>query len=334
MGEVKRSKIYGVGYCVPPKVVTNNDLSQIMDTSDDWIQQRTGIKQRHFVDEKTTNSDLGVEAAKAALANSSTKAEEIDYIIYATLSPDHEFPGTGCFFQAKMGLSGVPALDIRNQCTGFLYGLQIADALIKTGQYKRILVVGGEVHSRGLDLTTRGRDVSVLFGDGAGAVVVGPSEDESGILSIHTHADGKYAKELWVEAPGCAYYPLRISHEMIDDARVFPKMNGKAVFLHAVRRMPEALLEALNSCNLKVSDIDLLVPHQANIRINEAVGQALDLPKDKVFNTIDRFGNTTAATIPIGLTEAIKAQVLKPGMLVGVVAFGSGFTWGSALIRW
>jgi 3-oxoacyl-[acyl-carrier-protein] synthase-3 len=331
---MKRSRILGVGYYVPPKVVTNDDLSKLMDTSDEWIQQRTGIKQRHFADNSMTNADMGVEAAKKALDMAGIKKEDVDFIIYATLSPDHEFPGNGCFFQAKMGIPGVPALDIRNQCTGFLYSLQLADALVRGGQYKRVLCVGGELHSRGLDLTTRGRDVSVLFGDGAGAAIVGPSSDDRGILSVHTHADGNYAKELWLEAPGCANAPSRISHELIDNGAIYPKMNGKAVFVHAVRRMPEVMGEALKHNGLSINELDLLVPHQANMRINEAVGQALGLPKEKVFNTIDRFGNTTAATLPIGLSEAITAGALKPGMLVGLVAFGSGFTWGSALMRW
>lgn len=337
MSEI-RSKILGVGYYVPPRVVTNNDLATKygIDTSDEWIQQRTGIKERRFVDPGTTNADLGVEAAKRALDTAGIKKEDIDFVMYATLSPDHDFPGTACFFQAKFGIPGVPAMDVRNQCSGFLYCLATADALVRSGQYKNVLIIGGEVHSHGLDLTTRGRDVAVLFGDGAGAAVVGRARtgDESQVLSVHLHADGTYAKELWLEAPGCSFYPARITHQMIDDARVFPVMNGRAVFVHAVKRMPEVLLEALKHNNLQLSDIDLLVPHQANMRINEAVAKGLGLSDQKVFNTIDRFGNTTAATIPIGLTEAISQGKLKKGMLVGLVAFGSGFTWGSALIRW
>lgn len=333
-----RSKVLGIGYYVPPRVVTNDDLvnSYKIDTSDEWVQQRTGIKQRCFAEAGVTNADLGVEAAKRALDAAGIDKKDIDMILYATLSQDHEFPGTGCFFQAKLGLPGVPAMDVRNQCSGFLYCLSVADALVRTGQYKRILIVGSEVHSRGLDLTTRGRDVSVLFGDGAGAAVIGPAEsdDESGILSVRLHADGSYAKELWIESPGCAFYPTRMTSEMIDDARIYPKMNGKTVFMHAVRRMPEVLMESLEATGMKLEDIDLLVPHQANLRINEAVAKGLGFPEHKVFNTIQRFGNTTAATIPIGLSEAVAQGKLKPGMLVGLVAFGSGFTWGSALIRW
>lgn len=336
-----RSKVLGVGYYVPPRVVTNDDLVKTygIDTSDDWIQKRTGIKQRHFVDAGVANSDLGVEAANRALKAAGVDKSEIDFIIYATLSQDHEFPGTGCFFQAKMGLPGVPAMDVRNQCTGFLYGLGTADALIRTGQYKKILVVGAEVHSHGLDLTSRGRDVAVLFGDGAGAAVLGATEvsdkrSESHILSVNLHADGKHAKELWIESPGCAFHPSRMTHEMIDEGRIFPKMNGKIVFLNAVRKMPESIMETLKFNDVELNDVDLLVPHQANLRINEAVSKGLKFPSEKVFNTIDRFGNTTAATIPIGLSEAQAAGRLKPGMLVALTAFGSGFTWGSALIRW
>ena len=333
-----RSKVMGVGYYVPPRVVTNADLATTygIDTSDEWIQQRTGIKQRHFVDPGTTNSDLAVFAAKKALDAAQVKREEIDFILYATLSQDHEFPGTGCFFQAKMEMPGVPTMDIRNQCTGFLYGLQMADALVRTGQYKRILVVGSEVHSRGLDLTTRGRDVSVLFGDGACAAVVGVANegDKGEILHIETHADGAFAKELWIDSPGCAYDPVRVSKEMIDDGRIFPTMNGKTVFLHAVRRMPEVLLSVLKASGMSLDQVDLLVPHQANLRINEAVAKTLGLSEDRVFNTIQRFGNTTAATIPIGLAEAVAQGKLKSGMTVALAAFGSGFTWGAALLRW
>ncbi len=333
-----RSKIRGVGYFVPPKVVTNADLvSQYgIDTSDEWIIQRTGIKQRHFVEGAVSNADLAVEAANKALADANIEKNEIDMIIYATLSQDHEFPGTGCFFQAKFGLPGVPAIDIRTQCTGFLYSLSVADALIRMGQYKNVLIIGSEIHSRGLDLSTKGRDVAVLFGDGAGAAVVSRAEpgDAGEVLSVHLHADGTYAKELWVEAPGSSFSPSRVHPSMFETDAFYPKMNGKVVFLHAVRRMPEVLIEALKHNNLTLEDIDLLVPHQANLRINEAVAKQLGLSSEKVFNTIERFGNTTAATLPIGLSEAKNKGVLKPGMLVGMVAFGSGFTWGSALVRW
>jgi len=328
----------GVGYYVPPRVVTNDDLVKLygIDTSDEWIQQRTGIQQRHYVDPGVTNADLAVEASKKALDAAGVKKEEIDFILYATLSPDHEFPGTSCFFQAKFGIPGVPAMDIRNQCTGFLYLLSMANALVRTGQYKRILVIGSEVHSRGLDLSTQGRDVAVLFGDAAGAAVVGPCApgDQSEILSVHLHADGEHAKDLWLEAPGCAFHPFRLPKDALETRSIYPQMNGKTVFLNAVRRMPEVVLEALKHHNLKMSEVDLVVPHQANLRINEAVAKFLSVPEEKFFNTIQRFGNTTAATIPIGLSEAAAQGKLKKGMLVAMPAFGSGFTWGAALVRW
>lgn len=338
MSKVLKSKILGVGYYVPPRIVSNEQLSAAygIDTSDEWIQQRTGIKQRHFVDDQMTNADLAVNATHQALKSSGVDAKEIDFILYATLSPDHEFPGNGCFFQAKMGLSGIPAMDVRNQCSGFLYCLSVADALVKSGQYKKVLIIGSEIHSRGLDLTTKGRDVAVLFGDGAGAAIVGAVEGDSseGILSVNLHADGQFAKELWLEAPGCSFYPARLSHEMIEDGRIFPKMNGKTVFMHAVRKMPEVLFEALKQAGKTIDDLDLVIPHQANLRINEAVAKGIGLPEEKVFNTIQRFGNTTAATIPIGLSEAEQQGKLKKGMLVGLVAFGSGFTWGASVLKW
>ncbi len=340
---MKYSKILGVGSYVPPRVWTNDDMATLMETSDEWIQQRTGIKQRHWVelDSDTCSSDLAVFAADRALAAAQVKKEEIQMIIMATLSPDHDFPGTACFFQAKFGIPGVPALDIRQQCTGFIYGLSIADQFIKTGMYKKILVIGAEVHSRGLDKSTRGRDVAVLFGDGAGAAVLGVGEGpatgkSSRMISTHLHADGKFAKELWIQEPSNAHPGDRLTVDRInnDQMNQYPKMNGKTVFVHAVKRMPEVLMEALAHNELKIEDIDLFVFHQANLRINEMVATQLHIPSEKVFNTIERFGNTTAATIPIGLDEAVKAGKLKPGMLVATAAFGSGFTWASAVFRW
>jgi 3-oxoacyl-[acyl-carrier-protein] synthase-3 len=313
-------------------------LKELMDTSDEWIQQRTGIKQRHWVEFGTEQgaSDLALEASKRALASAKMDKSEIGLIVFATLSPDHDFPGSACFLQAKLGLPGTAALDIRQQCTGFIYGLSIADQFIRNGTYKNVLVVGSEVHSRGLDLTTRGREVSVLFGDGAGAAVVSATTEGGGarILSTHLHADGSFAKELWVKAPMCAAPKTRLTHEMLEATDHFPKMNGKTVFVHAVKRMPEAMLEAVQANGKKLEDVDLFILHQANLRINEMVAKQLGIPAEKVFNTIERFGNTTAATIPIGLDEAVKAGKLKPGMLVCSAAFGSGFTWASALIRW
>ncbi len=336
--KLKSSRILGIGSYVPPRVWKNDDLKQLMDTSDEWIVQRTGIRERHWVELDTNicTSDLALEAVKLALDSAQVKKEELDMIIFATLSPDHEFPGTGCFLQEKLGVPGIPAIDIRQQCTGFIYGLSIADQFIKTGAYKKILLVGAEIHSKGLDRTTRGRDVTVLFGDGAGAVVVGVAEEGSDrkIYSTHLHADGSYARELWTPGPSIATKNHRISAEILASDDCYPKMNGKAVFMQAAKKMPEVIMEAVRHNDLKLSDIDLFVFHQANLRINELVARQLEIPEEKVFNTIDRFGNTTAATIPLGLHEAVKCGKLKPGMLVASAAFGSGFTWASAIYRW
>lgn len=332
------SRILGVGGYVPPRVWTNQDLTRLMDTSDEWIQQRTGIKQRHWVeqDADTCSSDLALEAAKRALDRAGVKKEEIDLIILATLSPDHDFPGTACFFQAKLGLPGVPALDVRQQCSGFIYGMAIADSFIKSGMYKKVLLIGAECHSKGLDKTTKGRDVAVLFGDGAGAVVMGVATDgESGsrVIGTKLHADGAFAKELWLEAPGMGKPGDRLTAESLNGAE-YPQMNGKTVFIHASRRMPEVLLALLQEQNIRIEDVDLFLFHQANQRINEMVAKQLGIPEHKVFNTIEKFGNTTAATIPLGMDEAVKAGKLKPGMLVASAAFGSGFTWAAAVYRW
>jgi 3-oxoacyl-[acyl-carrier-protein] synthase-3 len=336
MSSLGASQFLGVGGYVPKQVVTNHDLSKIMDTNDEWITQRSGIKQRHWVTGEQTTSDLALEASKQALEIAGIQATDLDCIVFATLSPDHEFPGTGCFLQAKLGVSGIPAIDVRQQCTGFIYAVSIADQFIKTGMYKKVLVVGAEVHSKGMNKTDAGRDVTVLFGDGAGAVVMGPTQatDSRRVLSTHLHADGNFARELWTPGPGMAMGERRWTEELFATGKHFPEMNGKTVFMHATRRMPEAVMEALNHNGLKVSDIDLFMFHQANLRINEMVAKQLQIPAEKVFNTIDRFGNTTAATIPLGLSEAVKSGALKPGMLVASAAFGSGFTWGSAVFRW
>lgn len=335
-----RSKISAVDYYVPPKVVTNHDLTKFMDTSDEWIQTRSGITERRWVEADVSTSDLGLKAAEKVLAKANVSKQDIDCIMFATISPDHEFPGTGCFFQAKLGLPGVPAIEVRQACSGFIYGMGMADSFIRSGMYKNILLIGAEVHSKGLDLSTRGRDVSVLFGDGAGAAIItradssaDPSKD-SMILSTHLHADGSFAKELYTEAPGTGTGPKRLSVAAVDDVSMYPKMNGKTVFMHASRRMPEVVMEAIEFNGLKLSDVDLFVFHQANQRINEMVAKQLEIDESKVFNTISKFGNTTAATIPIGLSEAEKAGKLKKGMLVASAVFGSGFTWASALYRW
>jgi len=335
-----RSKVLGVGSYVPPRIVKNDDLKDMMDSSDEWIQQRTGIQQRHWVeqDSETCASDLALEASKRALKASGVEASELDMIILATLSPDHDFPGTACFLQAKMNLPGIAALDVRQQCTGFIYAMSIADQFIRSGAKQKILVVGAEVHSKGLDKTSRGREVSVLFGDGAGAIIMGAVDgaDSGGgqIFSTHLHADGAFAKELWLKEPAIAKKGPRIGKDFLDNTDYYPTMNGKTVFVHAVKKMPEVLLEALSANDLQLSDVDLFVFHQANLRINEMVAKQLGIPEEKVFNTIQRFGNTTAATLPIGLDEAVKAGKLKPGMTVAMAAFGSGFTWASAVLRW
>ncbi|MCM2278009.1 MAG: ketoacyl-ACP synthase III [Oligoflexia bacterium] len=338
---MRYSRILGTGMHVPPQVVTNQDLTALMDTSDEWIQQRSGIKERRWVDldSETTTSDLALEASRRALESAGVKKEEIEMIVLCTLSADHEFPGTACFLQAKLGVPGIPALDVRQQCTGFIYGLSIADQFIRNGVYRKVLLVGAEIHSKAMDLTTRGREVAVLFGDGAGAVVLGaidgtPDGKFPHILSSHLHADGSFAKELWIKAPGLAHKRTRITAELLEAGDHFPKMNGKTVFIHASRRMPEAVLEALAANGLALGDVDLFVFHQANLRINEMVAKQLGIPPEKVFNTIECYGNTTAATIPIGLDEAVRAGRLRPGMLVATAAFGSGFTWASSLIRW
>ncbi|MBY0518638.1 MAG: ketoacyl-ACP synthase III [Bacteriovoracaceae bacterium] len=330
------SEIVSVGMCVPPGVVTNNDLSKFMETTDEWITQRSGIKERRWVTPEVTTSDLALKATEEAIEKAGIKKEEIELIIFATLSPDHDFPGTGVFLQEKLGLAGCASLDIRQACSGFLYGLSIADQFIKTGMYKTVLLVGAEIHSKGMDKTTRGRDVAVLFGDGAGAVILKRTDEKnaSRILSTHLHAEGAHAKELWLPAPGMAMGAERMAAFMIEENLHYPKMNGKKVFAHAIRRMAEVIHEGLVKNNMKLEEIDLFLFHQANLRINEMVAQELKIPAEKVFNTIQKYGNTTAATIPIGMYEAQKAGVLKKGMTVASAAFGSGFTWASSIYKW
>ncbi len=329
---MRRAAILGLGQYVPDKVVTNHDLAKLFDTSDEWIRQRTGIVERRYVDGNVGASDLAVPAAKQAVAAAGLQLSDIDFIIFATLSADYQFPGSACLLQDNLGLPGIPALDIRNQCSGFLYSLSVADSFIRNGAYKNILIVGAEVHSTALEFTNRGRDVTVIFGDGAGAVVLGPTEEDRGILSVHLHADGRYAKDLWIEIPASRYNP-RMTKEHIDEGRHYPKMNGRRVFKMAVEKLPEVINEALSANGYTTADIDLLVPHQANLRINEFVGQLLDIPQEKIFNNIQRYGNTTAASIPIALNEAILKGKAKKGDLVMLAAFGSGFTWGSCLLR-
>lgn len=333
---MRRSHILGVGRYLPERVVTNQDLTRLMDTSDEWIQQRTGIRERRYSDGCTGAADMGARAAEEAIRRARIAPRDVDCIVFATLSPDVDMPASAFLLQDRLDLPGVPAFDVRNQCTGFLYSLAVADQFVRAGTYDHVLVVGAEVHSTGLDLSTRGRDVAVIFGDGAGAVVVGPSPDpQRGILSCHLHAEGKYAEKLWIEAPGSRLRP-RLTEEMITgpEGRIFPKMEGRYVFRHAVTRMPEVIREALDANGLRIEDLDLLVPHQANLRINQMVAAEFGLSDDKVVNNIDRYGNTTAASIPLALYEALEDGRLRAGQLVCLAGFGAGFTWGAALLRW
>jgi 3-oxoacyl-[acyl-carrier-protein] synthase-3 len=315
-------------------VVTNEELTHLMDTSDEWIVERTGIRERRWVEGGMSGAEMARRASEMALEDADMSASEIDAIVLGTLSPDHFFPGTGVFLQRELGLTDIPALDVRAQCSGFVYGLSVADAWIRSGQYETILLVGVEIQSTGLDLTTRGRDMAVLFGDGAGAAILRVTEDEGrGVLSTHIHADGRHAEVLWADASSSRRNP-RISVDDIEAGRHYPRMDGKDVFKHAVTKMPEAVLEALEANGLEPDEIDLLIPHQANLRISQMVQRRLGLDDDQVVNNIDRYGNTTAATIPIALAEAVRDGRIERGDLICLVAFGSGFTWGSALLRW
>lgn len=328
-----RSRIISTGRYVPDNAVSNQDLMKMVPTTDEWIRERTGIEQRYFVNKEIGASDLGYEAAKIALARAGLQAKDIDFIVFATLSPDYMFPGSGCLLQNLLGAPGIGALDVRTQCTGFVYGLAIADAFIRCGTYKRVLLVGAEVHSTGLEFNERGRHIAVLFGDGAGAAILEACDDGRGILSAHLHADGRYAKELWAENPGSRRIP-RLYEGMLQDGSCFPQMNGREVFKHAVTKFPQVIQEALQANGLSLKDISLLIPHQANLRITEAVAQRLELPPEKVVSNIQRYGNTTAASIPIALDEALEQGRIKDGDLVILASFGSGFTWASAAIRW
>jgi 3-oxoacyl-[acyl-carrier-protein] synthase-3 len=333
---MKYTVIRGTGRYLPPRVVTNDDMTRWMDTSDEWIRQRTGIEQRHWVPAEggVGSSDLGLAASQIALEEAGWKPEDIDLIIFATLSPDIFFPGPGCLMQQKLGLDATPALDIRQQCTGFLYGLTTADAYIRSNLANRILLVGAEVHSTGLDISTRGRDVAVIFGDGAGAVCVeGIESDEPvGVLASALHANGRYAESLSVELGASRNNP-RISKEAIEEGRHYPKMDGKTIFKLAVQKLPEVVGEALAKAELAVEDIDLFIPHQANLRINQFFQQAMKLPEDKVFHNIQRYGNTTAASIPIALDEALEMGVIGSGSTVMFLGLGAGLTWGAVITK-
>ena len=332
------SKISGLGFYVPANTVTNDDLSKIIDTNDEWIQERTGIQERrHILKGEDTTTSMGVKAAKIAIERAGISNDEIDFVIFATLSPDYYFPGPGVLVQRDLGLKTVGALDVRNQCSGFVYALSVADQYIKTGMYKNVLVIGSEVQSTGLDMTTRGRGVSVIFGDGAGAAIVSREEDlTKGILSTHLHSEGVHAEELIVKAPGMGgrWITDIIADNDPDDESYFTYMNGQFVFKNAVVRFSEVINEGLEANNLKVSDIDMLIPHQANLRIAQFIQKKFGLTDDQVFNNIQKYGNTTAASIPIALTEAWEQGKIKSGDTVVLAAFGSGFTWASAIIKW
>ena len=332
------SKISGLGFYVPENVVTNDDLSKIMDTNDAWIQERTGIKERrHIKKGEDTTTTMGVKAAKIAIERAGIDKDDIDFIVFATLSPDYYFPGPGVLVQRDLGINTVGALDIRNQCSGFVYAVSIADQYIKSGMYKNVLVIGSEVHSLGLDFTDRGRGVSVIFGDGAGAAVLSRETDlTKGILSTHLHSEGQHAEELAVLAPGMGgrWVTDIIADNNPDDDSYLPHMNGQFVFKNAVVRFAEVINEGLEANGLAVSDIDMLIPHQANLRISQFIQHKFQLPDDKVFNNIQKYGNTTAASIPIALTEAWEQGKIKSGDTVVLAAFGSGFTWGSVIIKW
>jgi 3-oxoacyl-[acyl-carrier-protein] synthase-3 len=329
------SKITGVGMYVPETVVTNDDLAKIINTSDEWITERTGIKQRRFFKEgEDTVSSMAAHASEIALERAGRTAAEVDLIVFATLSSDYNFPGSGVLLQRKLPFRNIGAMDVRTQCSGFIYALSIADQFIRSGMYKTILVVGSEVQSNVFEMSDRGRDMAVIFGDGAGAVVLEATEEKNkGILTTKLHSDGRFAEELYLEHPG-SRKKVRFTHDMLEKGDLLPYMNGKLVFVNAVKYFPEVIREALADCNLKESDIDLLIPHQANARITVHVQKEMNLPDEKVISNIDKYGNTTAASIPIALCEAWQNGKIKEGDLVAIAAFGSGFTWASALIRW
>lgn len=330
---MNKTKISGIGYYVPERIVTNKDLEEFMDTSDEWIVTRTGIHERRWIDSKIGTSDLAVKATEKALDMAKISAKEIDLIIFATLTSDYHFPGSAVQIQDKMGMDTIGAFDIKAACSAFVYGLSIGDQYIKTGQADNVLVIGAEVQSTGVDISTKGRDMAVLFGDGAGAAVLQPSNDSSEILSTHIHSQGKYLKELWVEAPTSIESPC-LTKEMIDEGRHFPQMNGREVFRNAVTRFPEVIMEALNKNNLTIDDVNMFIPHQANLRITQSVAKRLGVGMDKIYSNIEKYGNTTGASIPIALAEAHQEGKIKKDDIVILAAFGSGFTWASAAIRW
>lgn len=326
--------ISGTGFYLPPRIVTNDELSSYMDTTDEWIQERTGIKERRYVEKGVGPSDLAIPATEQALEAAGLTVSDIDFIIFATSTPDFYAPGSGCVLQEKMGFNEIGALDIRVQCSGFIYGLSIAEQYIRTGNFKNILLIGAEVQSTAMNLTDEGRDTAIIFGDGAGAAIISATEENKGILSTHMHSEGKYLKELWLEAPASNAGHPRITREVLDEGKQYLKMNGKEVFRHAITRFPEVINEALEANNLTSENINLLIPHQANLRITQMVQKRLGLSNDQVFSNIHKYGNTTAATIPIALAEAFNEGRIKEGDILVLAAFGAGFTWASAIMKW
>ncbi len=329
------SKIVGLGHHVPEKVITNEYLSTLMDTNNEWIIERTGIEQRRWVDPaKDTVANMSAKAARMALSRAKLSEKDIDFIVFATITPDYFFPGSGVLLGRELGLEGIPALDIRNACSGFIYALSVGDQFIKTGMYKTVLVIGAEIQSTALDVSTRGRNTAVIFGDGAGAAILRPSE-QPGILSTHLHSDGRYAEELYIKDPGSSRPNSERQPEQITDTSTYKVvMNGNQVFKHAIVRFAEVINEALDANGLKKEDINLLVPHQANLRISQYIREKLELKEEQVYNNIMRYGNTTAASIPIAMSEAWAEGKIRENDLICLAAFGSGFTWASALIRW
>ena len=328
-----RSYISGVGFHVPERVVTNDDLAKLMDTSDAWIVERTGIHERRFAEPGVGSTELAEHAARRALTDAGRRTEDVDFIVFATITRDYMFPGCGTLLQQRLGMPTIGALDVHNACSGFVYALSVADAYVRIGAYRCILVAGAEVQSTGLDLSTRGRDMAVLFGDGAGVAVVEPTEEDRGVLSWALHGEGGNAKELWAEAPSSLVMG-RVTPAMLDEGRTFPRMNGRQVFKHATVRFAEVIHEALEKAGCTLDQVALLVPHQANQRISDAVGQRLGLPPEKVYQNIQRYGNTTAGSIPIALAEAKRDGRLQPGDVVVLAAFGAGFAWGAAVLKW
>jgi|SRR6476661_392982 len=336
MATLRQSEIAGVGHYVPSRVVKNTEIEALMDTSDAWIQERTGIQERRWFEEgKDTTANMAAAASRKALEMAGLQPDDVQLIVFATLSPDYFFPGSGVLLQRELGIKeSVPALDVRNQCSGFIYALSVADQFIKTGMYDTVLVVGSEIHSSGLDKTPRGRGVSVIFGDGAGAVVLRPcSREGHGILSTHLHAQGEFAEELIVKEPG-SNRDNRVQYILDNHLDLYPYMNGQNVFKHAVVRFPQVIKEALDQNGYQPEDVDMLIPHQANLRITQYVQQKMGLPNEKVYSNIQRYGNTTAASVPLALSEAVQEGRIQRGDLVCLAAFGSGFTWASALIKW